>query len=124
MTTAESDDHIAISHRFLGHAYEQLQAGDLPQASEKGWGAAAHYLKAVAKQRGWNNRSHKDLFTINRRLISETDDPQRLELLFGNLNGLHSNFYEDWYTEGDVRAGIEAAREYIDWLEQANVLDK
>ena len=123
MTPSESDNHIEISLRFLAHADEQLQDGDLPQASEKAWGAAAHYLKAVAKRRGWRNESHRDLFSINSRLIRETDDPERMALLFGNLNGLHSNFYEDWYTEVDVSKGIEVAKEYIRRLEQAGVLD-
>ena len=55
---------------------------DLVQASEKGWGAVAHYLKAVAKQRGWRNESHRDFFTIESRLARETDNPDRLHSLF------------------------------------------
>ena len=40
------------SERFLAHTRQELAAGDLPQASEKGWGAAAHMLNAIAEQRG------------------------------------------------------------------------
>ena len=40
------------SQRFLAQAKQELAAGDLPQASEKGWGATAQILKAVAEQRG------------------------------------------------------------------------
>ena len=124
MVLSETDTHIAVSRRMLAHADDFLQAGDLVQASEKGWGAAAHYLKAVAKQRGWTNRSHRDFFTIKDRLANETDASERINALFGILRGLHQNFYEPWYSDDDVRIGIEAAKEFIDMLEQAGVLDR
>ena len=124
MVLSETDDHIAVSRRFIQHADEQLRLGDLPQASEKGWGAAAHYMKAVAKQRGWRNGSHRDFFVIKDRLAEETDDPERMKELFRVVRGLHQNFYEPWYSEDDVRISIAAAKEFIDRLERANVLDK
>ena len=76
MVLSEADTHIVVSRQLLAHADEFLQEGDLIQASEKGWGAAAHYLKAVAKQRGWRNNSHRDFFTIKDRLANETDNPK------------------------------------------------
>ena len=33
------------------------------------------------------------------------------------MNGLHSNFYEDWYTDQMVAQGIDDARELISRLE-------
>ena len=109
---------------MLAHADEFLQAGDLIQASEKGWGAAAHYLKAVAKQRGWRNNSHRDFFTIKDRLAEETSDPTRIKKLFLEIRGLHQNFYEPWYTEADVAISIAAVKEFLDRLEQAQALDR
>ena len=94
------------------------------QASEKGWGAAAHYLKAVAKQRGWTNRSHRDFFFIKDRLANETDDPDRISLLFREANALHQNFYEPLYLPIDVRGGIDSAKEFIDRLERAGVMSE
>ena len=35
-------DHENQAREFLGKARDYLNAGDLHQASEKGWGAAAH----------------------------------------------------------------------------------
>ena len=29
---------------------------DMPEASEIAWGAAAHYLKSIAKRRGWREQ--------------------------------------------------------------------
>ena len=120
--TAES--HIVISGRMLEHADRFVREGDLIQASEKGWGAAAHYLKAVAKQRGWRNGTHGDFFVIKDRLTREVDDPDRFTELFRTVRGLHTNFYEPWYSTDDVIQSIAAAREFIDMLEQAGVLDR
>ena len=116
-------EHITITQSMVEHAEERLQAGDLVQASEKGWGAVAHYLKAVAKQRGWRNESHRDFFTIKARLAAETDDSSRVSELFGVVRGLHQNFYEPLYSSEDVRVGINSAKEFIDRLERAGALD-
>ena len=44
--------HQEISRTFLEHAEIEFGKGDLLQASEKAWGAVAHYVKSVAKERG------------------------------------------------------------------------
>ena len=41
-----------------------LSEGDLHQASEKGWGAAAHMAKAVAAARGWEYETHEQFFSV------------------------------------------------------------
>ena len=124
MVLSETDTHIAISRRMLAHADNLLQEGDLVQASEKGWGAAAHYMKAVAKQRGWTNRSHRDFFTIKDRLARETDNPDRFTELFRTVRGLHTNFYEPWYSMDDVMKSLEASKEFVGMLERAGVMDR
>ena len=48
--------HEEISGRFLHHADEEFEKGDMLQASEKAWGAVAHYVKSVAKARGLAGR--------------------------------------------------------------------
>ena len=118
MTQAEIDNHLKISERLLDHAYEQYEVGDLLQASEKAWGAVAHYLKSEAKFRGWTNRSHTDLNDIAMDLAQETDAPQVVMRLYRSVTGLHQNFYEDWYSDYVVVGGIDDARELIDRLER------
>ena len=44
----EAEDYAASARGFLRKAQVELAAGDLVQACEKGWGAAAQTLKAVA----------------------------------------------------------------------------
>ena len=117
MTQAEIENHIEISERLLQHAYEQFEAGDLLQASEKAWGAVAHYLKSETKFRGWRNTSHNDLSDIAYDLAHEVDDTLIVERLYDGVNKLHANFYEDRLDDREVAQGIGWARELISQLE-------
>ena len=56
---------------FMVQAFRELSNGDLPQASEKGWGAAAQMVKAIGSERGWEHRSHEALLIIAGRLGGE-----------------------------------------------------
>ena len=113
--------HQEISVRLLKHAEEEFNKGDLLQASEKAWGSVAHYVKSIARQEGWPNRSHRDVGRNADRLIALTDDPRRNELLFEAMEKLHVNFYEDTYEDRPhiVAHGIEHARELIGAMKAA-----
>ena len=50
--------HAPQAREFLNKARGYLAAGDLHQASEQGWGAAARMAKAVAPARGWPHERH------------------------------------------------------------------
>ena len=113
MTYAEFENHRAISDFFLRQAVEEYEANDLLQASEKAWGAVAHYLKSVAKSRGWPNSSHGDLDEIASALIVETDEPGQAARLYKSVSDLHRNFYEDRMPDAMVGGGIEDAIELL-----------
>ena len=49
------------SREYLSKAFQELSEGDLTQASEKGWGAAAQMVKAVADERGMAHHSHRSI---------------------------------------------------------------
>lgn len=114
MTQVES--YSAASRELLRKAQEALAQGDLVQASEKGWGAAAQMVKAVAESRGWPHNGHRELFEVVRRLIQETAD-RRIGSLFHTANSLHSNFYENWMSRELVEGGLEDVSEILDILE-------
>ena len=116
-TQAEIENHRQVSDTLLQQAEEEFEAGDLIQASEKAWGAVAHYLKSVAKFRGWPNRTHADLSDIANDLGHETDDLNRIMDLYFSAGQMHQNFYEDMFTDGQIGRGIDNARELIDHLE-------
>ena len=105
------------SQRFLAQAKAELAAGDLQQASEKGWGAAAQMLKAIAVRRAWQHRNHAALFTAVSRLVNETGD-EDISLLFAVANSLHVNFYENWEEADNVGRHLAAVERLLDKLER------
>ena len=101
--------HQDISERFLVHARRELEEGDLLQASEKSWGAVAHYVKSVAHEEGWPDGTHGDIAKNARKLIVLTDDPNTNRILFQAMNALHVNFYEADLDEDDVQISVQSA---------------
>ncbi len=107
--------YMEASVLLLAQAEAELAAGDVRQASEKGWGAAAQAVKAVAEQRDWPHRSHTGLFRVVERLTRETEDDQ-ITILFEVANALHQNFYENWQTEDNVDRALSAVRRFVEKL--------
>ena len=110
------EEHVRISHQFMRQAEEEFAKGDKLQASEKAWGAAAHAVKAVAQQRGWQHNGHRYLFEAIDKIYCETVDPEFLDL-FRSANSLHMNFYENWQTDNFVQDGIERVKVLLGKLE-------
>lgn len=90
---ATLNNYQELSRTYLVQAAEELDQGDLTQASEKAWGAASTILKAVADQRGWEHRKHADLYRVVNRLVAETRD-SGLREQFAMAGDLYNNFYE------------------------------
>lgn len=112
--------HKEISERFLRHARRELEQGDLLQASEKSWGAVAHYVKSVAHEEGWPDGSHGSIAKNARKLIALTDYPDENSLIFQAMNALHVNFYEDDLHPDDVRVSVSHARPLIEAMKIAS----
>ena len=110
------EEHVRISRQFMRQAEEEFAKGDKLQASEKAWGAAAHAVKAVAQQRGWQHNGHRYLFEAIDKIYCETVDPEFLDL-FRSANSLHMNFYENWQTDNFVQDGIERVKVLLGKLE-------
>ena len=85
--------HAFQAREFLGKAQEYLAAGDLHQASEKGWSAAAHMAKAVALTQGWPYERHGQFHQVMNRARTLTSN-DRIRSLHGRAERLHVNFYE------------------------------
>ena len=102
--------------QLLAQAFEELADGDSRQASEKGWGAAAQIIKAIASSRGWNHNNHASLYRVIARLVAETDDDQ-IHVGFTIANALHQNFYENWGEADYVARGLVHVRDLLLRLE-------
>ena len=88
-------EHGIICAEFVRRSRAYLADGQLLQASEKGWGAAAHAAKFIAGIRGWRYREHWEFEgEVIPRLARETG---RMEIhkWCRSANELHRNFYND-----------------------------
>ena len=112
---AIADQYRQTSARFMRQAEYEFERGDLLQASEKSWNAAVQHLKALATLRGMSHNDHWNLRLVARQMVDETGN-ERIGELFGLGEGLHSNFYEQWMPEAEVRARMNNMRELIDLL--------
>ena len=108
--------YATASRTFMAEALQYLALNDLPQASEKGWGAAAQMVKAIAEERGWQHDTHRLLFGIVGALASETGDRQ-FSRLFGQAHLLHVNFYENWLPAQTVSESLQDVGELLTKLE-------
>ncbi len=113
----ESANRYAVaSQEFMTKAYKYFEEGDLVQASEKGWGAAASMVKAVAEERGRPHRHHRLLYEIVEDLVEETGD-EELSVIFDQASRLHANYYENWMRRRAVRRSLAAIEQFRDKLD-------
>ncbi len=115
-----SNDHMAISRRFAAHAMDELSKGNRLQASEKVWGAAAHALKAIGIQRGWNHNSHQVVKDIGYHLAKEFNRTD-LRNHVHKAESMHRNFYENDEDEDIILDAIINVGEFIEKLDQVRV---
>ena len=81
--------HAATGQDFMEKARAYLAEDDLLQASEKGWGAAAQAVKAIAEARGWRHKAHADLYRAIDRLCQETGNSELVDLFGGGRQPPH-----------------------------------
>ena len=97
-----------ISRHLLEQAQEELDRGDILQASDKVWGATAHAVKAVCQRMGWNHHAHNHLSAaVN--YISAGLDRNDLLISFGSLEAMHANYYEHQKEAYQVRGQVNNA---------------
>ena len=104
------------SREYLAKALQELADGDLTQASEKGWGAAAQMVKAVADQRGIEHYSHRSILLAAQNI--ETDIGGDTATQFAFAEQLHRNFYEDTLDHAGVTMRLEQVVSFVDSLER------
>ena len=74
--------HRKESRRRLRQVDAALARGDIEQASQNLWDAAAHAIKAAAARRGWAHHSHCDLGEVITRLHADEGGPKELHWYF------------------------------------------
>lgn len=101
---------------FLAQAYEELARGDLAQASEKGWGAAAQMLKAIADERGWPHEDHPDLHGVMDMIYRETEDSELVDL-FCSAVFLDFSYCEGAFSAEYIKATLRDVEEFVNRTE-------
>lgn len=109
--------HADTSRRLIGQAAVELANGDGLQASEKGWSAAAHAVKAIAEGLGWEHEDMADLFRVARRVADEVGRPE-IHTLFMATIMLHTNIYEGWLGDEDIAYSLSDVRRLLDMLDE------
>ena len=109
--------YTAQAQRFLQQAQEEFEKGDLRQASEKGWGAAAQMIKAVADRRRWPHSEHRLLREAIGKLVEETRD-EELVMLFDAAGELHRAFYEGDIGSFGVSLRLRSVATFLEKMRQ------
>ncbi len=107
-------DYQAQAREFLEKGRGYLAAGDLHQASEKGWGAASHMAKAVAEAQGWEYTKHRHFSSV----VNQASRLSGNASLRGIANDLHGNYYERkrFLNAEDIGKDIESMAELLEIL--------
>ncbi len=116
MVSVKARRYNEISDYLIEEAQQELERGDLIQASEKCWGAVAHAVKSVAQTRGWNHHRHDLLRDVVEQISEERDHPDLLTL-FSSAGDMHQNFYEHELRSYSVQVGINDAKMLITALD-------
>lgn len=111
-------DYRRQSRVFLERARSFLAEGDLHQASEKGWGAAAWMAKAVAETYGWKYNRHNEFFKVMHQARQLSGDG-RLRTLADTAGTLHGNYYErEMFLYGSaIGEGLDDMERLLDILQ-------
>ena len=102
-TTMSATEHRQGARDFLSVSDQEFDRGDALQGAEKLWGAAAHSIMSVAKERDWPHQSHHALKNAAR--IADERHAPLIASNFAVAEKFHVYFYhgimEDWERDAD-----------------------
>ncbi len=105
-------EYIEAAEELVGRAGDELERGDVRQAAEKVWGAAALAVKAYA---WWRDRrrltSHRELWEYKDVMADELGE--WVNHVWNEAGGMHTCFYEGWCTERSVRAALKQVERLV-----------
>ena len=120
----EVADYEAQAREFLAKSREYLAQGDLHQASERGWGAAAHMAVAVTMPQGCTYETHSDFSEVLYQERQMTGN-SGLSGLRSIANELHVNYYKRrrHLNANSIGEDLESIAELLDVLRPLTGLD-
>jgi len=110
-------EYIAAALELMEQAEEELKRGDLRQASEKIWGAAALAIKAYAyAKEGRRLSSHGELWEYKSKVAEELGD--WVHDAWAHANGMHANYYEGWADKESVEIALQRVKVLVKKIAQ------
>ncbi len=110
-------EYIEASKELLEQAKNELKKGDLRQAAEKTWGAAALAIKAYAYMKeGKRLASHGELWEYKDKVASDLGEWVRDTWVYAN--SMHTCFYEGWCTRRDIETAIKHVEKLVKEIEK------
>jgi len=109
-------EYIEAAKELLSQARVELGKGDVRQAAEKMWGAAALAIKAYAEWReGKRLSSHRELWEYKDIVANELGEWVRDSWNAGN--SMHTCFYENWCTRVDAEKSLAKIEKLVKEIE-------
>ena len=118
MMYASGPDHGLISVEFMRLSREYLASGNLLQASEKGWGAAAHAAVFIADIRGWPYVEHGDFEAEVVSRIARETGRNDVHAWARRANELHRNFYRDRLNADNISGYLDDVANFVNLVRQ------
>ncbi len=107
-----AQEYVEVALGLLIQAQEGLRKGDVRQAAEKLWGAAALTVKAFAEWReGRRLASHKELWDYT--LVLQRELGGWVHDAWMSANGMHTCFYEGWCSKEHVKNSMEEIEKLV-----------
>lgn len=105
-------EYSEAAKELLREAEEELKKGNVRQAAEKVWGAAALAIKAYAYwKEGKRLSSHRDLWEYKRKITKELG--RWVLNSWASATEMHVCFYEGWCEREDVENGLEQVKALV-----------
>ncbi len=106
-------EYAEAAKDLLEMAGEELAKGDVRQAAEKLWGAAALAVKAYAAWRdGRRLSSHGELWEYSRKLMEDLGG--WVSDAWAQASAMHVCFYEGWCTREHVEQAIKRVKRLVE----------
>ncbi len=106
-------EYIEIAKELLEQSMEELEKGDVRQAAEKSWGAAALSIKAYAEWKdGERLRGHGDLWDYSKKLMEELGE--WVSDAWAQAIAMHICLYEGWCSKEHVQQALKRISRFIE----------